>query len=316
MSLRNVNLNLLPILRSLLQTASVSRSAATLHLSQPAVSEALSRMRVLLGDELLVRIGSSMKLTQRATELLEPVERVCKELEEVLRSSDFNPLTEVRDLVIATSDICAYLLVRKVLNLIREGAPRMTLHVIEIDSNLRAKMAAGEIDFALLPEFAVGHLAPAPLRFTPLDQVTTVVLMWNQHPLANRESLTAEDLLPYSLIAFHPDPVLTDPKDFNIASWHGADLKVEVRVGQMLLIPHLLIDSNSIAFVTDQLAQEMAETHPLVVHTNPFKEDPARIGLVWSPVYDGDQMHKWIRESLAARASGLSDSRWLSLDPQ
>lgn len=300
MSLRNVNLNLVPILRSLLQTTSVSRSAATLHLSQPAVSEALSRLRVLLGDELLVRIGSGMKLTQRATELLEPVERVCKELEQLVRASEFNPATEVRDVVIATSDICAYLLVRKVLNLIRAEAPRMTLHVIEIDSNLRAKMAAGEIDFALLPEYAVGHLAPAPLRFAPLGQITTAVLMWNKHPLATRKALKAEDLIPYPLIAFHPDPVLPDPRYFNISSWHGSDLKVEVRVGQMLLIPHLLVDSNSIAFITDQLAYDMAATHPLVALPNPFHEAPARIGLVWSPVYDGDQTHKWIRESLGA----------------
>jgi DNA-binding transcriptional LysR family regulator len=303
MSLRNVNLNLIPILRSLLQTTSVSRSAATLHLSQPAVSEALSRLRVLLGDELLVRIGSGMKLTQRANELLEPVERVCKELEQLVRATDFNPSTEVRDLVIATSDICAYLLVRRVLDLIRAEAPRMTLHVVEIDSNLRARMAAGEIDFALLPEFAISHLAPAPLRFTPLGQVTTAVLMWNKHPLADRKSLTAEDLLPYPLIAFHPDPVLPDPRYYDVAAWHGSELKVEVRVGQMLLIPHLLVDSTSIAFITDQLAYEMAATHPLVAHANPFQEIPARIGLVWSPVYDGDQTHKWIRESLAARGS-------------
>jgi DNA-binding transcriptional LysR family regulator len=304
MSLRSVNLNLLPILRSLLETTSVSRSAATLHLSQPAVSEALSRLRVLLGDELLVRIGSGMKLTQRGTELLGPVDRICKDLEQLLRSSELDPQTEVRDLVIASSDICAYLLVRRVLNFIRAEAPRMTLHVVEIDSNLRSKMAAGEIDFALLPEFAVDHLAPAPLNFTALGQVTTSVLMWNKHPLANRKSLTAEDLLPYSLIAFHPDPVLIDPKDFDFSNaWHGVDLKIEVRIGQMLLIPHLLIDSNSIAFITDQLARDAVARYPLVAHANPFKEAPRRIGLVWSPVFDGDHTHKWIRESLAAQAS-------------
>jgi DNA-binding transcriptional LysR family regulator len=245
-----------------------------------------------------------MRLTQRATELLEPVDRVCKDLEQLLRADEFDPITAVRDLVVATSDICAYLLVRRLLNLIRAEAPRMTLHVIEIDSNLRDKMAGGEIDFALLPEFAIHHLAPAPLRFTPLAQVTTVLLMWNKHPLANRKSLTAEDLLPYPLIAFHPDPVLTDPKFFIFSNaWHGVDLKIEVRIGQMLLIPHLLIDSSSIAFITDQLAHEMAATHPLVAHANPFPETPVRIGLVWSPVYDGDQTHKWIRESLGAQAS-------------
>jgi LysR family transcriptional regulator, nod-box dependent transcriptional activator len=304
MSLRTVNLNLLPILRSLLKTTSVSRSAAALHLSQPTVSDALSRLRALLNDELLVRIGSGMKLTQRATELLEPLDAVCTDLERLLHSSDFKPATVARDLVIATSDICAYMLVRRLLNFIRAEAPHMTLHVIEIDSNLRDKMAAGEIDFALLPEIAVEHLSPAPLRFAPLAKLTTSVLMSNRHPLAGRTSLAPEDLLPYPLIAFHPDPVLTDPKQFQIAKqWQGIDLRVEVRIGQMLLIPHLLIDSTSIAFVTDQLAHDMVATYPLVTHALPFEQSPMNIGLVWSPVYDGDLVHKWIRESLAAQAS-------------
>jgi len=304
MSLRNVNLNLLPILRSLLKTASVSRSAAALHLSQPTVSDALSRLRVLLNDELLIRIGSGMKLTQRATELLEPLDAACQQLEDLLRTGDFDPASEVRDLVIATSDICAYLLVRRLLNFIRAEAPRMTLHVIEIDSNLREKMAAGEIDFALLPDYAIEHLAPAPLRFTPLAELTTSVLMWNKHPLAGRTALTPDDLLPYSLIAFHPDPVLTDPKIFNFAAaWHGVDLKIEVRIGQMLLIPHLLTESNSVAFVTTQLANEMASIYPLTVHANPFPEFPKSVGLAWSPVFEGDPVHKWIRDSLAAQNS-------------
>jgi DNA-binding transcriptional LysR family regulator len=303
MSLRNVNLNLLPILRSLLKTTSVSRTASALHLSQPTVSDALARLRVVLNDQLLVRIGSGMKLTPRATELLAPLDAVCENLENLLRLENFEPSTQVRDLVIATSDICAYMLVRKFLNFIRAEAPRMTLHVTEIDSNLREKMASGDVDFALLPEIAVEHLAPAPLRFAPLEQLSTSVLMWNQHPLAAHSSLTPEDLLPFPLIAFYPDPVLTDPKYFDSqVTWHGVDLKIEVRIGQMLLIPHLLTASNSVAFVTTQLAKDMAATHALVVHANPFPESPTRIGLVWSPVCDGDPVHKWIRESLAAQA--------------
>jgi DNA-binding transcriptional LysR family regulator len=303
MSLRNVNLNLLPILRSLLKTTSVSRTATALHLSQPTVSDALARLRIVLNDQLLVRIGSGMKLTPRAVELLAPLDAVCEDLESLLRLETFDPSTQARDLVIATSDICAYMLVRRLLNFIRAEAPRMTLHVTEIDSTLRDKMANGDVDYALLPEFAVQHLAPAPLRFAPLDQLSTCVLMWNQHPLAARTSLTPEDLLPFPLIAFHPDPVLTDPKYFDSSViWHGVDLKIEVRIGQMLLIPHLLTDSTSVAFVTTQLAQDMAASHPLVVHANPFPESPMRIGLVWSPVYDSDPVHKWIRESLATQA--------------
>jgi LysR family transcriptional regulator, nod-box dependent transcriptional activator len=297
MSLRNVNLNLLPILRSLLKTASVSRSAAALHLSQPTVSDALSKLRVILNDKLLVRIGSSMKLTQRATELIGPVNAICESVELLLRVEDFEPSTVERDLVIASSDICAYLLVRRVLDLIRAEAPKMTLHLIEIDYSLRDKMAAGEVDFVLIPEFAIEHLAPAPLRYAPMTEVKWSVLMWNEHPLAGRESISAEDLLPYPLIAFHPDPVLTDPKYFP-RSWQNHDMKIEVRVGQMLLIPHMLVGSRSIAIVLDRLANDVAATHPLVVRPNPFITTTESVGLAWSPVYDGDPVHRWVREAL------------------
>jgi DNA-binding transcriptional LysR family regulator len=261
-------------------------------------------LRALLNDQLLVRIGSGMKLTQRAADLIEPVEAVCRELEGLLRLESFDPSTQVRDLVIATSDICAYILLRRVLNFVRAEAPRMTLHVTEIDSTLRDKMASGKIDFALLPEFAIEHLAPAPLRFSPLAKLSTCLVMCRSHPLARQALVSPEDLLPFPLIAFYPDPVLTDPKYFDYRSiWHGMDLKIEVRIGQMLLIPHLLADSNSVAFITTELAHDMAATHPLAIHANPFQEEPAAIGLVWSPVYDGDPVHRWIRDSLASQTS-------------
>lgn len=310
MSLRNVNLNLLPILRSLLATASVSRTAAELHLSQPTVSDGLARLRALLNDQLLVRIGSGMKLTQRAMDLIEPVESVCTNLESLLRLENFNPSTQVRDLAIATSDICAYMLLRRVLNFVRREAPRMTLHVTEIDSTLRDKMASGKMDFALLPDFAIEHLAPAPLRFAPLAQLSTSLVMCRSHPLADRHTISPEDLLPYPLVAFHPDPVLTHPKSFdNRTLWHGLDLKIEVRISQMLLIPQLLAGSTSVAFITRHLAEDIAATSSLVIHDNPFPEVPVQVGLVWSPVFDADPVHRWIRESLAAQVAS-------ELDPQ
>jgi DNA-binding transcriptional LysR family regulator len=301
MSLRNVNLNLLPILRALLKTKSVSRAAAALYLSQPTVSDALARLRVLLNDELLVRIGSGMKLTPRATELLEPLESICNQMESFLHSTEFDPARETRQLVIASSDICAYLLVRGFLELLRAEAPGMSLHVIDIDSNLTARMAAREIDFALLPEFAVADLAPAPLRFLPLVPVDHVILMSSTHPLAAKTVITPEDLLQYPHVRFSPDAVITDPKRLT-PPWRGYDYRVEARVGQMLLIPHLLIDSTSIAFPTRQLAEDMAERFPLVTRKMPFADAARPFGLVWSPLYDNDPIHKWFRESMLARA--------------
>jgi DNA-binding transcriptional LysR family regulator len=297
--LRNVNLNLLPILRSLLKTKSVSRAAAALHLSQPTVSDALSRLRLLFSDELLVRIGSGMKLTPRAMELLEPLESACGQLELLLRPGDFDPAKETREFVIASSDICTFLLGRQILELIRMEAPGISLHLTDIDLHLRDKMAAREIDFALLPEFAIHDLAPAPLRFAPLMQIDHVVVMSASHPLAAKDNMSEEDVVAYPVIDFYPDAVIPDPKRATVPWWR-LDTKVEARVAQMLTIPHLLIGSNSIAFLTRQLGEEMAGTHPLVTRAMPVIDSVVTLGLVWSPVYDGDAAHRWFRESMVA----------------
>lgn len=300
-SLRNINLNLLPILRSLLRTASVSRSAAALHLSQPTISDALSRLRIILKDDLLIRIGGTMRLTQRATELVEPLEAICSDLELLLQNDDFDPAEEVRDIVVATSDICAYLLAPRIADFMRAKAPGMTLHIVDYDSNMRAKMAAREVAFALLPEFAVDNLSPAPLRFRKLATARNVMVLWEDHPLARQETISSEEVGRYPIIAFHPDAVIIEEKHFT-PGWRILNLEftIEMRTGQSMIIPRLLVGSNSVAFMNDVIARDMAKAYPIVVRQQPYREDPVNIGLVWSPVFDGDPVHRWLRESLAA----------------
>jgi DNA-binding transcriptional LysR family regulator len=76
MDLRSFDLNLLVVLQTLTAERSVSNTAKKLHLSQPATSAALKRLRVALGDRILVRDGLQMVLTPRAEELLAPLEAI------------------------------------------------------------------------------------------------------------------------------------------------------------------------------------------------------------------------------------------------
>ena len=305
MYLRDVNLNLLPMLLALLRTKSVSGAASALGISQPAVSAALSRLRNHFGDDLLVRIGGSMKLTPTASALLEPLEALCAGMNEFLRPEHFEPAQLQRDIVVATSDICAFLLARPMLAMLQEWTPGISLRFIEIEHDLTARMAAREIDFVLLPDFAVWEFAPAPLCFMPLLAVDSVVLMRKGHPLTQNDHTTEAECAVYPHIIFQPEAVLKKTNG-RVVFKRSIDIKVAVRVGHVLLVPHLVIDSDAIAIVPRQLAQVMSSAHAL--DYRPLAEGflECQVGLAWSPVYDRDAAHTWIRESLLERLRSAS----------
>jgi len=300
MSLRSVNLNLLPILQMLLKTGSVSRAAAALRLSQPAVSDALARLRVLVKDQLLLRIGGEMKLTPRAMELIAPLDEICTSLQLFFNPGDLELGSATRELVIGSADVCAYLFGRQAIELLHEEAPGTTLHLMEFDTRLCERMASREIDFAFLPEFALQDLAPAPLRFERLLFVDHVVMMWSQHPLATEVKLANDDFMRYPHIIFQPDAVITDPSRISF-TWGGLDLKVAARVGQMLLIPRLLLGSNCLSVVPRPIADAMMPLYPVKALELPYPSESFYLGLAWSPVFDADPIHKWFRSSMPSR---------------
>src|SRR3954471_19670110 len=92
MNLRSIDLNLLVALDALLSERHVTKASERVGLSQPAMSNALSRLRGMFGDELLVRTATGMKATPRAMELMEPLRQLLRQVERVLESdSGFDP---------------------------------------------------------------------------------------------------------------------------------------------------------------------------------------------------------------------------------
>src|SRR5580658_6405765 len=114
MLLRQHNPNFIPILRELLRTQSVGRTAEIVGLSPSGVSAALARLRETFEDELLVTVGRTLKLTERGTALIEQTERVCVDLELLLQPTKFNPSTSTNTFIIASADYTAFLLTPKV----------------------------------------------------------------------------------------------------------------------------------------------------------------------------------------------------------
>src|SRR4051794_18695492 len=106
MNLRSIDLNLLVALEALLSERHVTRAAERIGLSQPAMSNALGRLRGIFGDEILVRTATGMKPTPRAMELMDPLRQLLRQVERVFESDGgFAPETSERTFTIRMSDI-------------------------------------------------------------------------------------------------------------------------------------------------------------------------------------------------------------------
>jgi DNA-binding transcriptional LysR family regulator len=130
MNLAGLDLNLLVALDALLAEASVGRAAQRLNLSQPAISHALRRLREVVGDPLLVRIGPRMELTPRAQALRGPLAQALEQVRGLFVAEGFDPATSTRGFRLMMPDLAVDLLMPAVLQAVAASAPGVRLDVI------------------------------------------------------------------------------------------------------------------------------------------------------------------------------------------
>src|SRR5262249_3455444 len=137
MNLAALDLNLLVALEALLEEASVGRAADRVALSQPAMSHALKRLRILLGDPLLVRVGPRMQLTARGQSLRYPVKDVLSRVRDLLDTETFDAARSTRMFHLFVSDYAGDLLLPLLIKQLQHEAPGVSIRV-QIDERLKA----------------------------------------------------------------------------------------------------------------------------------------------------------------------------------
>lgn len=177
-------MNLVWVLHVLLQERSVARAAAKLHVTPPAVSNALARLRSQMGDPLLVRSGKSLVPTPRALELTPRIGEAMEHLHRALYGdAPFSPEDTTRTFSLACSDadqICSVPLVAEAFS---RTMPKARLRIASIDQ-LEASdgLARGEIDVAIAPEHALGPGVHAESLFTE----GAAIVVRRDHPEVGR----------------------------------------------------------------------------------------------------------------------------------
>jgi DNA-binding transcriptional LysR family regulator len=294
--LRDIDLNLLLVFHQLKLDASVSKAAESLGLSQPAVSNALARLRKILGDELFLRTSRGMESTPFALQLAEPVAEALATLHSALNQRvSFAAASSSRDFRIAMTDIGEIHFLPKLLSAITKSAPQVRLStVLNTSVNVRDEMEAGTVDLAigLIPNLKGGFFQRR------LFKQRYVCVMSRTHPLGRKKTLSMKDFAAAEhavIVAAGTGHGQID----GIIERAGVARNVRLTVPHFAAIGHILAGSELIATVPQALADRICEPFHLVEFAHPVPLPEITINVFWHAKFHRDPANKWLRETIS-----------------
>lgn len=293
MNILTFDLNLLRVLDVLLRERNVSRAAERLALSQPAVSNALNRLRDLLDDPLLVRVGRTMQPTPRALELEAPIRAALRQIEESLgEGSRFEPARSRQRFRIALTDYAEMLLMPRLLARLAEQAPGVRIDVQHLSPRLPAEaLEKGEIDLAL------GRFETLPPRFAGVRWMseTLQLVARRDHPQL-RAGLDLETFLRLRHLWVHGGQTRG-----MVEQWlgeHGLAREIVYTTPNYLQAAHIAAGGDLVAVLPTRLARYFAGLLPLQLFDLPFALGPFHLQIVSLDLRRRDQALQWLVEQI------------------
>ncbi len=298
--LRRFDLNLLVALDILVSERSVTAAARRMGIGQPAMSNALARLREMFDDPLLIRTSTGMQPTGRALDLAGPVSRILAELrEEVFRRRTFSPGTDRRTFRIGLSDQAEASLMQDVLQTIARDAPGVNIVARSVEMRLATELLAnGAIDAAVgyFPE-ADSEIETETLYHENFVCLFDAKACGIEPPL----SLDAYAALPHILVSLRGDPFGHLDELLEAA---GRRRTVVYATPHFLAVPFLLHGFRAVAALPRRLAENCAEAAGLAVCPVPLPSGGYDVRMAWHRRTAADPARAWFRSVIAAAGRG------------
>jgi DNA-binding transcriptional LysR family regulator len=293
MDIRNVDLNLLVALDALLAERSVSRAAVRLHLSQPAASALLARLRELFGDPLLLRSARGMLPTPRALELLGPVRQVLDEIETIVQPrAAFDAASAAHTFTLSASDYVEYALLPKLVDYLEHKAPGVRLEVRPLDLQMVAKqMESGDVDLCItgLQNAASG------LHMRPLYTERIVSVVRRNHPGVGAH-LTLDKFCSLEHIQVSVSGSGFSTRIDEALAVLGRKRRARLAVPHFLLVPEIVARSDMISALPERLARGYEKK--LRIFEPPLEMEAFTVGEIWHERNQRDPAQQWLRDVL------------------
>ncbi|WP_179106974.1 LysR family transcriptional regulator [Variovorax sp. KK3] len=300
---RRLDESLIRSLNALLVDASVSRAAARLGIAQSALSRHLKALREIIGDELLVRVGNRMVLTERGEALAAPVRRILGDLSLLTAGGpEFSPTTSRQKFRLAAYDFLPKRFYAELIRRVSLASPESEITVRGLGDRFDhyRQLADGEIDMAI----SVWPELPPHLRATHLLSDEFVCVVRKGHPLA-KGTLSLDAYLRAGHLSSLEHVAGQGSVMDALLSTLGVSVHTAVRTQFLSLAPAILASTDLVFSTGRLLAEQMAAESPLRVLPFPAAIKPLRYHLVWHERTHKHRALAWFRAELIEAARGL-----------
>ncbi len=300
MNYEQVDLNLLAIFDAVMTELNVTRAAERLHMTQPAASNALKRLRHLLNDELFVKVPTGVSPTPKAIEIWHPIRDALAQIYQTLQPAKFDPVTATVTFTIAMNDLTANLVLPKLITVVEKSAPNINIRAVP-STHINAPMLLEQAEI----DIAIGVFAKpnSRLRSHTLFTSPFTCVMRRDHPLANQK-LTIEDYIQakHLLVTLTGETTgLLEP----ILQERGLKRRIALTVNHFGIAPRLVTCSDLIAVLPTRIV-EMSEFYSqLHLTPSPIEIAPSTVKIMWHERNHLNSAQEWLRSCLVEICTNL-----------
>jgi DNA-binding transcriptional LysR family regulator len=291
----NIDLNLLRVFQAIADERSLTLAGNRLHLSQPAVSYALGRLREVFNDPLFIRTKEGMKPTPTAVELSKPINRALQAVQDALRHAErFDAATSTRVFRASMTDVAEMVFLPPACEKLNELAPSTRLHIEQVTpAHLEEALRTGQLDFA------IGNLPvlKPTTRYELLFRESYVCMMRKRDGLPAHEQLEMDEFLAMShvLVQSVESSHLQVETAFRSL---GVNRKIGLDIPHFSVLPRILARSDLVATLPLRIANLFQSEAPgqFAVYTLPVEIPAVDITLHWHEDFDQDAGNAWLRQ--------------------
>jgi len=303
MDFHGIDLNLLVAFNALMNERNVTRAAIQTGVSQPAMSAALSRLRILLGDPLFQRSNAGLIPTPRARDLASPIAAALQQIEQAMITRPvFQPETARVTFKIGLQDYPTVVLLPTLMQALEQTWPGVSLNVVAFNDRNAAVdlLDAGAIDVAIgvPPTNMDARIVTRPLLH---DEFVTIVSSEHQ---AAREPMSLETYLDLQHVLVSPEGELHGLVD-QILAQQGKQRRLVLTVPNIFAVPAVIARTHMAATILKRVALHSQTSHQLTLFSPPLALPEIEFHLIWHRRSDNSPAQVWFRELIAKYATTL-----------
>ena len=293
MNIALVDLNLLVVFDAVIREKNVTRAAKRIGMTQPAVSNALNRLRHLAKDDLFIRTAEGVVPTARAISLGPPIRQAINLVETAFDPSSFDPINSHDNFNIAISNYTASIIFPKLAKVLEKKAPNINIRSKQLgDVDLLKELESANIDFIIAGQQLIeGNNFVS----TPLYDEDFVCVLRKDHPLANKK-VNVKDFSQAKHLM-----VATTGKAFGFIDYlldsKGLKRRVAMTVNQFLVAPSIIRNSDMILTVSRRAAERF-KLEGVRIKPLPLITEPLKLKIIWHKRADSNPGNIWIRQEI------------------